>query len=119
MCVCRTVVMPCCMVVMPCRTVVMPCCVVAMLCRWTAVQTAQTGTGTCSSLSSRSWTQFCLKNITGVCNACNDGVQNGGESDIDCGGTSSCRACITGQVCTRDSDCTPGRCATNHVCYGT
>ncbi|TXD36190.1 hypothetical protein FRC98_13790 [Lujinxingia vulgaris] len=35
---------------------------------------------------------------------CDDGVQNGDESDVDCGG-SSCEACEVGQQCGADADC--------------
>ena len=35
---------------------------------------------------------------------CDDGVQNGDESDVDCGGT-SCEACEVGQQCGVDEDC--------------
>lgn len=45
---------------------------------------------------------------------CNDGVLNGDESDVDCGG--SCGGCEEGDVCNSDSDClsdvcTGGYCA--------
>ena len=51
----------------------------------------------------------------GVCvsAACNDGVQNGSESGIDCGGGllgSGCALCQSNQGCLLDSDCA------SHVC---
>ena len=41
-----------------------------------------------------------------VCEAgsCNDGVLNGGETDVDCGGP-ECAACDTGEDCILDGDC--------------
>ena len=38
---------------------------------------------------------------------CSDGVQNGTESDIDCGG-GSCPPCANGRRCRANSDCLPG-----------
>ena len=44
--------------------------------------------------------------------ACNDGVQNGSETDKDCGG--SCAAdCPTGDACAGDADCASGVCLTS------
>ncbi len=39
---------------------------------------------------------------------CDDGAQNGDESDIDCGG--SCLACADGQLCNDNPDCSSGNC---------
>ena len=47
---------------------------------------------------------------------CEDGVANGGESGIDCGGPTSCPACGTGAVCGRPSDCTSGVCGPDGRC---
>ncbi len=46
---------------------------------------------------------------------CNDGVQNGDETDVDCGG--SCAPCETGQNCEIPNDCLSGQCDGN-VCVG-
>ncbi|TXD38703.1 hypothetical protein FRC96_07120 [Lujinxingia vulgaris] len=35
---------------------------------------------------------------------CNDGLQNGDESDVDCGG-SECEACVVGKMCEESQDC--------------
>jgi hypothetical protein len=43
--------------------------------------------------------------------ACADGVQNGDEADIDCGG--SCDVCDSGFACNTDSDCATGVCSGN------
>lgn len=60
-------------------------------------------------------------------NSCTDGIMNGTESGIDCGG-GSCPACGTGQGCLADSDCATGVCSsgtciapscTDHVKDGT
>ena len=40
---------------------------------------------------------------------CTDGVANGDESDIDCGG-SSCQPCADNQACTGPDDCASGVC---------
>ena len=40
---------------------------------------------------------------------CNDGLLNGEESDIDCGG-SECAACALGEQCLTDGDCIAGEC---------
>ena len=52
---------------------------------------------------------------TGSCltAACDDGVKNGGESDVDCAGT--CAACVEGAACTISSDCVSRVCA-NLLC---
>lgn len=41
---------------------------------------------------------------------CFDGVQNGGESDADCGGDGCDARCTTGQSCGVDADCSSGIC---------
>jgi peptidoglycan/xylan/chitin deacetylase (PgdA/CDA1 family) len=46
---------------------------------------------------------------------CDDGVQNGGESDVDCGGATSCARCAVGRACAANSDCAAGRCESS-VC---
>jgi hypothetical protein len=43
-----------------------------------------------------------------------DGVKNGDETDIDCGGTKA-PACVDGKACLAKTDCTSGVCTTN-VC---
>jgi hypothetical protein len=44
---------------------------------------------------------------------CGDGVQNGDESDLDCGGF--CGPCQSGQSCYSNSDCASFSCV-NHIC---
>ncbi|MFT3769537.1 MAG: MopE-related protein [Minicystis sp.] len=47
----------------------------------------------------------------GICATplCNDGVQNGAETAVDCGGT--CAPCAAGQACNVASDCQSGVCS--------
>jgi hypothetical protein len=40
---------------------------------------------------------------------CADGIKNGSESDVDCGG--SCPRCAKGKTCATRSDCAGGLCA--------
>jgi hypothetical protein len=44
---------------------------------------------------------------------CRDGKQNGGETDVDCGG--SCPRCVNGQRCRGQDDCDSGLCVSG-VC---
>lgn len=39
------------------------------------------------------------------CGSCTDGVQNGLETDVDCGGAGSCPRCPAGAMCGSGSDC--------------
>jgi hypothetical protein len=53
-----------------------------------------------------------------VCDAdqCHDGIKNGGETDVDCGG-STCATCVVGRNCSTDADCTTKACdAMTMVC---
>ncbi len=50
--------------------------------------------------------------------ACDDGVQNGGESDVDCGGAMCGPTCATGKKCKAAADCLGGGCASG-VCQST
>src|SRR5207237_1996020 len=54
--------------------------------------------------------------FNGLCSAasCSDGLKNGNETDVDCGG--ACPDCGTGKTCGSNGDCqsqvcTSGRCA--------
>jgi hypothetical protein len=49
--------------------------------------------------------------------SCDDGIHNGEETDIDCGGD-ACAACMTGASCERHDDCTSGTCLAG-VCGAT
>jgi len=41
---------------------------------------------------------------------CSDGIANGGETDVDCGGATACPRCAAGQTCGVASDCLSGIC---------
>jgi hypothetical protein len=43
--------------------------------------------------------------------SCSDGLQNGSESDVDCGG--SCTRCLNGKTCTTRNDCAGALCSGN------
>ena len=45
---------------------------------------------------------------------CSDGTKNGGETDVDCGGSCT-RKCATNQTCKASADCVSGTCW-NSVC---
>ena len=54
------------------------------------------------------WTPFALP-------SCSDGVKNGNETDVDCGG--SCPGqCAAGGACTANADCATAYCNPQHVC---
>ena len=40
---------------------------------------------------------------------CRDGIKNGAETDVDCGG-GTCSRCATGRTCNVANDCTSGTC---------
>jgi hypothetical protein len=50
----------------------------------------------------------------GTCRAatCTDGVKNGGESDLDCGGAAGCPRCGEGKDCALPGDCLSSQCVT-------
>ena len=55
----------------------------------------------------------------GTCSpaSCTDGLKNGAETDVDCGGgmTSTCMPCVVGKKCLAGGDCSTGVC-TNGLC---
>src|SRR5205823_3728276 len=54
---------------------------------------------------------YCLNNACGTPPpTCSDGVKNGTETDVDCGGT-SCPKCANGKVCSLATDCSSGNCS--------
>ncbi len=48
--------------------------------------------------------------VTKKCASCSDGVQNGGETDVDCGGGACATTCAAGLNCTIGTDCASGQC---------
>jgi len=65
----------------------------------------------CADTSACTLDEDCLSNRCDmmVCTSCTDGIQNGTESDVDCGG-SDCRPCFGGEACTAGTDCSSGVC---------
>ena len=71
------------------------------------------GGGTCPACADA---RKCLKDtdcVSKVCDpttqtcakpSCTDKVQNGDETDVDCGG-GTCPACVDGELCSKDADC--------------
>jgi hypothetical protein len=63
--------------------------------------------------------QTCEESPNGTlnCDYCTDGVKDGNETDVDCGGVamSTCPACASGKRCTQASDCASMTC-TAGVC---
>ncbi|HVY47933.1 MAG TPA: hypothetical protein VHB21_18725 [Minicystis sp.] len=60
---------------------------------------------------------------SGVCNAgtcappsCHDGVKNGNETDVDCGGQDNCPRCPDTKACNGASDCQSNGCDAQNEC---
>jgi hypothetical protein len=51
----------------------------------------------------------CVGNLCKV-PTCNDGVADGNETDVDCGGATICLRCASAKKCQTDSDCASGTC---------
>lgn len=47
--------------------------------------------------------------------SCEDGIKNGRETDVDCGGI-DCEACVNGEQCRRNKDCKSGYCHEDGIC---
>ncbi len=78
--------------------------------------------------------KHCLKSVVFICafsllgllacddgekmvfTSCNDGVLDGRETDVDCGGP-TCDPCGIGRICERNSDCESGSCE-DGLCFG-
>jgi hypothetical protein len=54
-----------------------------------------------------------------VATQCTDGVSESNESDVDCGGSSSCMRCTAHERCTANTDCDSGFCCLLTTCEGT
>lgn len=50
----------------------------------------------------------------GWTNACSDGIRDGDETNVDCGG--SCQPCADGKSCLVDSDCESNYCNPENIC---
>jgi hypothetical protein len=81
--------------------------------------------GPCAAGKTCKLDRDCVSVASGKCVAlvcaapsCSDLVQNGAESDTDCGGAGApvypvCKACATGQKCAADGDCESDHCVGN------
>jgi len=56
---------------------------------------------------------FCHQN---VCFKCDDGMKNGDETDVDCGGAKCTTKCADGKLCGAATDCTSTFCADGVCC---
>lgn len=74
------------------------------------------GPSDCTSLVCSASTDGGADAAAGTCQApsCTDGVKNGTETDVDCGG-GTCPACIVGKQCIAPTDCSDDICMTG-VC---
>ena len=52
----------------------------------------------------------------GSCQSCSDGVQNGNETGVDCGGGPPCSGCPNGTPCGSPSECATGNCVDGVCC---
>ena len=59
----------------------------------------------------------CSANQSCVASQCVDGVFNGAETDLDCGG-GTCVGCLDGKMCRQASDCASGHCYVNFEFMG-
>jgi hypothetical protein len=63
---------------------------------------------------------FCGTNHTCVAPSCSDGVQNGDETGVDCGGACAAltkpQLCPVGDGCDTATDCVTGLCTAGHIC---
>ncbi len=65
--------------------------------------------GAVCAVNSDCTSNFCGTNNTCEATSCTDGVKNGLETDVDCGGP-SCPPCSPGKACSLDSDCSSSSC---------
>ncbi len=82
------------------------------------------GGGDCPACSNSKSCVFAADCLSDLCDAtehrclaptCGDGIKNGSETDVDCGG-STCSACVDARICLDSTDCRSGVCdeATGH-----
>jgi hypothetical protein len=80
-----------------------------------ALAAAALALGAALGAASCSFEPFCVAGDSDCLDAgCNDGLKNGDETDVDCGG--ACAPCATGLLCIADDDCATGRCAQDACC---
>jgi hypothetical protein len=80
------------------------------------------GSGAATSASTTSAVSSSASSIIDAEANCADGLLNGMETDVDCGGD-SCAPCALTQICLNDADCSSGNCVdcssgecVGHVC---
>ena len=64
--------------------------------------------GKCDGMSTSTRSNETFTSTGGVCISCTDGIQNGDETDVDCGGQTLCPGttrCALKKACKRDQDC--------------
>eukprot|EP01047_Picozoa_sp_COSAG01_P091753 COSAG01_NODE_23284_length_821_cov_0.754848_1_plen_230_part_10 len=80
------------------------------------------GGGTCArclvpspcSVSSDCASDQCEETATGkMCTSCFNGVRDGAETGVDCGGSLCSQRCEVGRACLADGDCMTGKCGTD------
>jgi hypothetical protein len=85
-------------------------------------QSTSTLASTCTSSCATSLQQLRADpNAPAACapaDSCNNGVRDGDETDVDCGGA-TCNACAAGQMCHAGGDCHTGLCDVSGVCLST
>jgi len=69
----------------------------------------------CDPNGAGSWDTTCVSEVASACNeacsSCSDGMKNGNETDVDCGGD-VCFPCADLKMCLVAADCTSGVCTT-------
>ena len=82
------------------------------------------GGGTCPKCGENQGCAIAGDCSSGVCNSgtskcdppnCTDGIKNGPESDVDCGGPCPSK-CASGKGCGQHGDCTSDYCSSSNVC---
>lgn len=61
-------------------------------------------------LSAASFTACGSPSMTPNMNTCSNGTKDATETDVDCGGSSTCARCAVGKSCTANSDCQNSQC---------
>jgi beta-glucosidase len=67
---------------------------------------------TCGAVSTESANS---SSVSATPTTCTDGVRNGTETDIDCGG-GTCPDCVDGRLCSVSGDCTGNNCVSGTCC---
>jgi hypothetical protein len=79
------------------------------------VRAEETAAKNCKKIKDKKKRKKCLKKTKSASPSsppgptCSDGVRNGAETDIDCGG-GTCPRCINGKACLTRNDCAGARC---------